>query len=154
MSEVMDLSTLAKATMIAAKDISRKGEQVMPHVFVWDPAASEMVILRMPHYADDRELSLFIIRHCIAHHKADLFAFVFEAWLSTPKIEEDKGIRPSQDPNRKSAIMVWAASRDGEKTSLMCEIKQEDGKHTFEDLEPPDQCLSVFDNMFGTEKPN
>lgn len=119
-----------------------------------------------PHYTKDREFHIATMKAMIQDADADAFAFLMEAWFTQPPLKKGKLVdprdypRPAECTDRKECLVAHCATRDGQETMLVVEIKRHGHKLTYS--EPTDMmdkkegrgAMTAMSNMFGAETIN
>jgi hypothetical protein len=161
---MFDLDGFAHDVLKKAKLITASGKEAVPMFFI---CKDETVgIMPLPYYVKDRDFHIGLMKSMLEAQQADAFVFAMEAWFWMPpkgfKAPIDLGNvpRPSQQPDKKEAIVIHGASREGKEVCLFVEIKRKGKKISFVEEQdmadggPGKGLMALMSNMFGTEKVN
>ena len=102
-------------------------------------------------FADDETKAQSIRSTHIKAHKvgSDVLVYVTEAWMSTHKREEyEEGgfVRPSEDPERREAIVVTIAAKSGERMVISYPFTREEGQIIIDETKKEEH--KDFDSIF------
>jgi hypothetical protein len=158
---MMDIEQTADSIMKGAYKNALK-EELSPCFFIVDPTGA-MTCMAVPHYGNNKDAHIAMLRFEIEKQNADFYMVVMEAWMSRPKDTPGEAVRavnrplvrPRDDPDRISAIVIYGKHRDGREVYRMAEIIEPKGGgfkgRKFKPLPTSEigHTLSIFDNMFG-----
>src|SRR5678816_2863580 len=85
--------------------------------------------LPFPHFTEDRQFHIGLMRTILKGADAEAYAFIMEAWLSEKPlppgpINPENWEPASKDPERQEALVVHCGTRDGDDIVLMAKIKR------------------------------
>ena len=122
-----------------AKELIVKDGKLMPVAFLKVKGEESPVIagLEIPEDQRTRQFMFFKLgaKVRLDRKEIDEITFLSEVWYSNPskdKFDENKFIMPSQDPEKKEAIMILSADIKGKYNFSIQPFKKEGEKITFE----------------------